>query len=59
MMEATIKTEVDGTRITQEVIVKDSLSNTASWITRTIVETGEEQIRSALIQLGWTPPNEH
>ena len=36
----------------------EMITNINGWITRQVMNTQDEQIRKALIALGWTPPNE-
>ncbi len=45
---------IDGT-ITQELY--SVFNGTREQITRKVIATQEQQVRDALIALGWTPPN--
>ncbi len=51
-----ISTEIDGEIITQ--ISKITEDGTVFNLTKAIVNTKEQQMREALVKLGWTPPDE-
>jgi hypothetical protein len=58
-MKYKIDTDVfEGGIISQELSSVDNIGNVQTKISRWIVDTREEDIKQALIKLGWTPPDD-
>jgi len=57
-MEIKINTFTKDDLIIQEEYMEDHATSYRSEITRRIMNTREDQVREALIELGWTPPEE-
>lgn len=53
-----IKTTINGKEIQQIISSEDIIQNKFSQISNQIYNTAEEQLRNALIELGWKPPKE-
>lgn len=53
-----IKTTINGKEIQQIISSEDIIQNKFSQISNQIYNTAEEQLRNALIDLGWKPPKE-
>lgn len=54
MISYEIKTEVAGSTITQELDLVSA--DIREQLMRRVMDLGEQQIRDALIKMGWTPP---
>jgi len=54
-MKYKVKTEVLPNGIIEQdvILLRDKIAQT---ISRTVIDTQEQQTRDALIKLGWTPP---
>ena len=55
-MHITITTKVD---VGDQTIEQETVTDTGDQISRMLYEAQEEQMRQALIMLGWTPPSEN
>lgn len=53
-----IKTTINGKEIQQIISSEDIIQNKFSQISNQIYNTVKEQLRNALIELGWKPPKE-
>ncbi len=51
-----VETEIEKSNIIQSIKLYDDISELVTTISRRIINTEEQQIREALIKLGWTPP---
>ena len=56
VMHITITTKVD---VGDQTIEQKTVTDTGDQISRMLYEAQEEQMRQALIMLGWTPPSEN
>ena len=53
-----IKTTINGKEIQQIISSEDIIQNKFSQISNQIYNTVQDQLRNALIELGWKPPKE-
>ena len=53
-----ITTNTDGFKIDSAIEMR-GMNDIRQHMTRMIIDTQDQQIRAALIKLGWTPPDPH
>jgi hypothetical protein len=57
-MKYVITTSIEGNKIIQEGRYEDELNSVRTKMVRKILNTEEQQVKDALIKLGWTPPKD-